>query len=74
MCNISMYAVAVCALQAGNLLKPDMLLSMAPNPVVFACANPVPEIDPETGGGLPSCVLLLLRQQQGQHWQHVLAS
>jgi hypothetical protein len=36
-------------LQAGNLLKPEMLLSMARDPVVFACANPVPEIDPEIG-------------------------
>lgn len=39
------------ALQAGNLLKPEMLLSMARDPIVFACANPVPEIDPETGKG-----------------------
>jgi malate dehydrogenase (oxaloacetate-decarboxylating)(NADP+) len=32
-------------LSAGNLLSPEMLLSMAPNPIVFAMANPVPEID-----------------------------
>ena len=32
-------------LSVGNILKPDMLLSMAANPIVFAMANPVPEID-----------------------------
>lgn len=31
-------------LSKGNILKPDMLLSMASNPVVFALANPDPEI------------------------------
>jgi malate dehydrogenase (oxaloacetate-decarboxylating)(NADP+) len=33
--------------QAGNLLTPEMLLTMARDPLVFACANPIPEIDPE---------------------------
>jgi malate dehydrogenase (oxaloacetate-decarboxylating)(NADP+) len=32
-------------LSAGNILKPEMLLKMADNPIVFAMANPVPEID-----------------------------
>ncbi|MDA8329139.1 MAG: malate dehydrogenase [Betaproteobacteria bacterium] len=32
---------------APNLLKPGMLASMATNPVVFAMANPDPEITPE---------------------------
>lgn len=32
-------------LSAGNILSPDMLLDMAANPIVFAMANPVPEID-----------------------------
>lgn len=32
-------------LSVGNILKPEMLLSMAVNPIVFAMANPVPEID-----------------------------
>lgn len=34
-------------LSAGNILSPDMLLGMAKNPIVFAMANPVPEIDYE---------------------------
>ncbi len=32
---------------SANLLTPDMLRSMAPRPVVFALANPDPEIRPE---------------------------
>uniref|UniRef100_UPI00404A9F5B NADP-dependent malic enzyme n=1 Tax=Flavobacterium sp. TaxID=239 RepID=UPI00404A9F5B len=32
-------------LSAGNILKPEMLISMAKDPIVFAMANPVPEID-----------------------------
>jgi malate dehydrogenase (oxaloacetate-decarboxylating)(NADP+) len=32
-------------LSVGNVLKPEMLLAMAPNPIVFAMANPTPEID-----------------------------
>lgn len=31
-------------LSVGGVLKPDMLLSMADNPIVFALANPNPEI------------------------------
>ncbi len=32
-------------LSAGNILTPEMLLGMADDPIVFAMANPVPEID-----------------------------
>jgi len=31
-------------LSVGGMLKPEMLKSMSPNPIVFALANPVPEI------------------------------
>jgi malate dehydrogenase (oxaloacetate-decarboxylating)(NADP+) len=31
-------------LSVGNLVKPDMVRSMADNPIVFAMANPIPEI------------------------------
>lgn len=34
-------------LSAGNLLKPGQLMKMAPNPIVFALANPYPEIEYE---------------------------
>ena len=32
-------------LSAGNILSPEMLLGMAKTPIVFAMANPIPEID-----------------------------
>jgi malate dehydrogenase (oxaloacetate-decarboxylating)(NADP+) len=34
-------------LSAGGVLKPAMVASMAPRPVIFALANPHPEINPE---------------------------
>ena len=34
-------------LSGPNLLSPEMIKSMAPKPIVFALANPVPEIHPE---------------------------
>ena len=34
-------------LSAGGALTPDLVRAMAPNPLVFALANPVPEITPE---------------------------
>ena len=34
-------------LSAGGVLKPEMVAKMAPNPVIFALANPNPEISPE---------------------------
>lgn len=32
-------------LSKGEVMTPEMLLTMAENPIVFACANPIPEID-----------------------------
>lgn len=32
-------------LSAPGMLTPEMVASMAKNPIIFACANPVPEID-----------------------------
>ena len=34
-------------LSGANLMSADMLRSMAPKPIVFACSNPDPEIKPE---------------------------
>ncbi len=34
-------------LSAGGVLKPDMVAKMAPKPIIFALANPTPEILPE---------------------------
>lgn len=33
-------------LSAGNVVSPDMLKGMADRPIIFALANPAPEIDP----------------------------
>ncbi|MGK0441894.1 MAG: malate dehydrogenase (oxaloacetate-decarboxylating)(NADP+) [Pseudohongiellaceae bacterium] len=33
-------------LSGANLLEAELLEKMAPNPIVFACSNPDPEIDP----------------------------
>ncbi len=38
-------------LSAGGALTPEMVRTMAPNPLVFALANPVPEITPELARG-----------------------
>jgi malate dehydrogenase (oxaloacetate-decarboxylating)(NADP+) len=37
---------------AGNVVSPEMVASMAPKPVVFALANPDPEIRPEVANGV----------------------
>ena len=34
-------------LSAGGVLKPEMVAQMAPNPLIFALANPTPEILPD---------------------------
>ena len=34
-------------LSAAGVLKPAMVMAMAPNPLIFALANPTPEITPE---------------------------
>lgn len=34
-------------LSGANLLAPELLEKMAPNPIVFACSNPDPEISPD---------------------------
>ena len=40
-------ADAFLGVSGANLLSPDQLAKMAANPIVFACANPDPEILPE---------------------------
>jgi len=57
--------LALLPLQAGNLLTPEMLLTMARDPVVFACANPVPEIDPELAAATRSDVIMATGRTAG---------
>jgi malate dehydrogenase (oxaloacetate-decarboxylating)(NADP+) len=45
-------------LSAGGVLKPAMVASMAPKPVIFALANPNPEIAPEDAHAVRSDVIM----------------
>ena len=45
-------------LSAGGILKPEMLATMAQRPIVFALANPNPEITPEDAKAVrPDCIM-----------------
>jgi malate dehydrogenase (oxaloacetate-decarboxylating)(NADP+) len=43
---------------AGNVVSPEMVASMAPRPVVFALANPDPEIRPEVAKGVRADLIM----------------
>jgi malate dehydrogenase (oxaloacetate-decarboxylating)(NADP+) len=45
-------------LSAGNVLKPEMVASMAVRPVIFALANPNPEITPELAHSVRDDVIM----------------
>lgn len=45
-------------LSKGNILKPEMLLAMAKNPIVFALANPDPEITYELAASTREDVII----------------
>jgi len=45
-------------LSAGGVLKPEMLKTMAPDPIVFAMANPDPEIDYNTAMAVRDDVIM----------------
>jgi malate dehydrogenase (oxaloacetate-decarboxylating)(NADP+) len=45
-------------LSAGGVLKPEMVAKMAPNPLILALANPIPEILPEQVKAVRSDVIM----------------
>ncbi|WP_121812890.1 NADP-dependent malic enzyme [Mucilaginibacter kameinonensis] len=45
-------------LSAGNVVTPDMLKTMAKKPIVFAMANPVPEIDYDLAAGTRNDIIM----------------
>ncbi len=45
-------------LSAAGAFTPDMVASMAPNPILFAMANPVPEITPEDARAVRSDAII----------------
>lgn len=51
-------ADAFLGLSGPNLLAPEQLAKMADNPIVFACANPDPEIRPELAKSTRSDVIM----------------
>jgi malate dehydrogenase (oxaloacetate-decarboxylating)(NADP+) len=45
-------------LSAGGILKPEMVTTMAARPIIFALANPNPEITPEEAKAVrPDCII-----------------
>ncbi|HEV2681431.1 MAG TPA: NADP-dependent malic enzyme, partial [Rhodanobacter sp.] len=45
-------------LSAGGILKPEMVATMAARPIIFALANPNPEITPEDAKAVrPDCIM-----------------
>jgi malate dehydrogenase (oxaloacetate-decarboxylating)(NADP+) len=45
-------------LSAGGILKPEMVATMAARPIIFALANPHPEITPEDAKAVrPDCIM-----------------
>ena len=45
-------------LSAGNVLKPEMVATMAERPVIFALANPNPEITPELAHSVRNDIIM----------------
>ncbi|WP_035052313.1 NAD(P)-dependent malic enzyme [Carnobacterium pleistocenium] len=58
---------------AGNILKPAMIQDMKPQPIVFAMANPVPEIMPELAAMSGVAVLGTGRSDYPNQVNNVLA-
>jgi malate dehydrogenase (oxaloacetate-decarboxylating)(NADP+) len=66
-------ADAFLGLSAGGVLKPDMLSRMAANPLVFALANPTPEIMPEEAiAARPEAVIATGRSDYANQVNNVL--
>lgn len=60
-------------LSVGNILTPEMLLSMAANPIVFAMANPIPEINYDVAiGTRPDVIMATGRSDHPNQVNNVL--
>ncbi len=51
-------ADAFIGVSAPNMVSPEMVASMTPKPVVFALANPDPEISPEVANGVRTDLIM----------------
>jgi malate dehydrogenase (oxaloacetate-decarboxylating)(NADP+) len=60
-------------LSAGGVLKPPMVATMAPQPIIFALANPTPEILPEEAKAVrPDAILATGRTDYPNQVNNVL--
>ena len=60
-------------LSTAGVLKPEMVTSMAPNPLIFALANPTPEIMPELAKGVrPDAIIATGRSDYPNQVNNVL--
>ncbi len=60
-------------LSAGGVLKPEMVATMGPRPLIFALANPVPEIMPEAAkAARPDAILATGRSDYPNQVNNVL--
>lgn len=60
-------------LSVGNILKAEMVEEMAADPLIFAMANPTPEIDPETALNAGAAVIATGRSDYPNQINNVLA-
>jgi malate dehydrogenase (oxaloacetate-decarboxylating) len=60
-------------LSLGNLVTPEMVQSMSPHPIVFAMANPVPEIHPDAARAAGAAVVGTGRSDFPNQINNVLA-
>ncbi len=60
-------------LSVGNILKEEMVADMASDPLIFAMANPTPEIDPETALNAGAAVTATGRSDYPNQINNVLA-
>ena len=58
---------------APNSLTQDMVRSMNADPIVFACANPVPEISPDDAAAAGAAVVATGRSDYPNQINNVLA-
>lgn len=60
-------------LSVGNIVTPEMIKSMTPHPIVFALANPTPEIDYELAtGSRPDIIMATGRSDHPNQVNNVL--
>lgn len=56
----------------ANCLKPEMIAEMHPDPIIFACANPTPEIDPKAAKSAGAAIICTGRSDMPNQVNNVL--